>query len=105
MALSREEVSALAEYARIALDAQELEEMTNYLNDAIEMLEPIRQFGMDEVEPTFHPIGELSNVMADDKEDPARNLSPEEALKNAAATVDRSFRVPSILGTNEGDEL
>ena len=38
--------------------------MTAYMNDAIDLLEPIRQYDLEGVEPTFHPIGDLSNVMA-----------------------------------------
>lgn len=104
MALSREEVAGIAEYARIALTEEELDEMTAYMNDAIELLEPIRQYDLEGVEPTFHPIGDLSNVMAEDVvDDSERALSIDEALENAPSSRGRNFRVPSILGDQEGD--
>lgn len=103
MALSREDVAGIADYARIALTDAELDEMTAYMNDAVALLEPIRQYDLDGVEPTFHPIGDLSNVMGADVADNPRALPIDVALKNAGASRDRYFWVPSILGAEGGD--
>ena len=104
MPLSKEDVAGIADYVRIALDEQELAEMTSYMNEAIALLEPIRTYDLEGVEPTFHPIGELSNVMgADVVDDSVRALPVAVALGNAAATQGRYFRVPSILGDAEED--
>ncbi len=99
MALSKEDVAGIADYARIALTDAELDEMTAYMNDAVALLEPIRQYDLDGVEPTFHPIGDLSNVMGADVVAPG--LSIEDALLDAPSPRDRYFRVPSILGGEE----
>ena len=101
MPLTREDVAGIADYARIALTPEELDEMTAYMNDAVDLLEPIRQYDLEGVEPTFHPIGSLSNVMRDDTPDAERALGIEAALGNAGSARDRSFRVPSILGEEE----
>ncbi|MBR2682191.1 MAG: Asp-tRNA(Asn)/Glu-tRNA(Gln) amidotransferase subunit GatC [Atopobiaceae bacterium] len=102
--LSKEDVAGIAEYARIALTEAELDEMTTYLNDAVALLAPIREYDLEGVEPTFHPIGSLVNVMGEDIVDATdRALPLEVALKNASTCVDRSFRVPSILGEQGGD--
>ena len=85
MALTTEDVAGIADYARIALTPDELQEMTTYMNEAVALLEPIREYDLDGVEPTFHPIGGLSNVM------------------RAGSARDRYFRVPSILGDDGGD--
>ena len=78
--------------------------MTAYLNEATDLLEPIRQYDLDGVESTFHPIGDLVNVMGSDIVDEGeRALSLEDALRNAPARVGRSFRVPSILGEQGGE--
>lgn len=95
MPLTREDVAGIAEYARIALTDAELDEMTTYMNDAVALLDPILEYDLDGVEPTFHPIGELANVVRDDVVTPG--LSLEEALANAGSRRDRSFRVPAIL--------
>lgn len=99
MALTEKDVAGIAEYARIGLTPDELTEMTTYMIDAIGMLEPVLQFGEADVPPTFHPIGDLSNVMGTDVERPG--LPIDVALEDAASTRDRYFRVPSILGGGE----
>ena len=91
----------IADYARIALEGDELTEMCAYLNDAVAMLEPVLAYNLPDIDPTFHPIGSLSNVMRDDTPDAERALGIEAALGNAGSARDRSFRVPSILGEEE----
>ena len=101
MALSEQDVRGIADYARIALEGDELTEMTAYMNDAVAMLEPVLAYNLPDVDPTFHPIGSLSNVMREDAPDAERALSVDAALGNAGSSRDRSFRVPSILGEEE----
>lgn len=102
MPITRDEVRGIAEYARITLTPEELEQMTAYLNEAMRMLEPLRVCALEGVEPTYHPIGDLSNVMADDEVDAhGRSLALDAALRNAVSTQGRTFRVPSILGDGE----
>lgn len=104
MTLTEDDVRGIADYARIALTDEELKEMCAYMNEAIELLEPIRQYDLTGVAPTFHPIGDLSNVMAPDLTNAnGRSLDLDDALKNAASSRDRAFRVPSILGEEGGD--
>lgn len=103
MALSEKDVRGIAEYAKIALTDDELTEMTAYMNNAVSILEPILQYDLPDVEPTFHPIGSLSNVMGDDELEPARDLPLDVALENAGSVRDRYFRVPSILGEGESE--
>ena len=51
------------------------------------------------------PIGDLSNVMGEDVvDDSVRALDIRTALRNAGASRERYFRVPSILGTEGGDQ-
>ena len=49
MALSPNDVRGIAEYARIALDDGELEQMTAYLNDAVDMLAPVLDYDLPDV--------------------------------------------------------
>ena len=95
MPLTREDVAGIAEYARIGLTDDELAEMTSYLNDAVDLLDPLLAYDLEGVEPTFHPIGDLVNVVRDDAV--VVGLSLEEALANAGSKRGRSFRVPAIL--------
>lgn len=94
--LTEREVRGIAEYARIGLSEEELSEMTVDLNNIIETLQPIKQLDLEGVEPTFHPIGSLSNVMREDVE--TESFTQEVALENAPKQQDGSFLIPSILG-------
>ena len=98
MALSEKDVRGIAEYAKIALTDDELTQMTSYLNDAVQMLEPVLQYDLPDVAPTFHPIG-----MGDDLREPERDLPLDVALDYAGSARDRYFRVPPILGEGESE--
>ena len=94
--VTERDVRDIAEYTRIRLDDDEVKQMTIDLNDIIESLKPITEYDLEGVEPTFHPIGSLSNVMREDVEVPGFTL--DEALGNAPARQGDSFLIPSILG-------
>ena len=97
--LTKKDVRDIATYARIALSEEELPQMTNDLNDIIESLQPITKFELDGVEPTFHPIGNLSNVMREDEV--GESFTQEQALANAPKQQDGCFLTPAILGGGE----
>ena len=63
MTLSEQDVRDIAEYVRIGLTDEEVTEMQRDLNSIIETLKPITEYDLEGVEPTFHPIGDLSNVL------------------------------------------
>ncbi len=94
--LTEKDVRDIAEYTRIGLTDEEVVQMKEDLNNTIEMLKPITEYDLEGVEPTFHPIGSLSNVMREDVDKPS--FTQEEALKNAPAQQDGYFLIPSILG-------
>lgn len=96
MTLTEQDVRDIAEYARIGLTDDELSTMTVDLNNIIETLRPITEYELEGVEPTFHPIGSLSNVMREDEigESFARGV----ALSNSDSTSKGCFEIPSILG-------
>lgn len=98
--LTEKDVRGIATYARIGLTDEEVTEMTVDLNNIIESLKPITEYDLEGVEPTFHPIGNLSNVMREDVE--GESFTQEVALENASKQQDGSFLIPSILGG--GDE-
>lgn len=94
--VTEKDVRSIAEYARIGISDEELLQMTADLNAIIDNLAPILEYDLEGVEPTFHPIGDLSNVMREDVEAPS--FTQEEALSNAPAQQDGSFLIPAILG-------
>lgn len=94
--LTQNDVREIAEYTRIGVEGSELEALTSQLNSIIDELQVIREYELDGVEPTFHPIGSLSNVIREDV--PVEGFTQEEALANAPKVKDGSFLIPSILG-------
>lgn len=98
--LTEKDVRGIATYSRIGLTDEEVTEMTVDLNSIIESLKPITEYDLEGVEPTFHPIGNLSNVMREDVE--GESFTQEVALENAPKQQDGSFLIPAILGG--GDE-
>lgn len=94
--VSERDVRDIAEYTRIALTEDEVALMTVDLNNIIESLKPITEYNLENVKPTFHPIGTLSNVMREDVE--VAGFTHEQALRNAPAQQDDCFLIPSILG-------
>ena len=94
--VTEKDVRDIATYTRIALSDEELPQMTKDLNDIIESLKPITEYDLEGVEPTFHPIGSLSNVMREDVE--TTSFTKEEALSNAPKQQDGCFLIPAILG-------
>jgi len=100
MSLTEQDVRGIAEYVRIGLTDDEVAQMTTDLNNIIETLKPITEYDLEGVEPTFHPIGDLSNVM---REDVAHTPFPREvALGNSDSVSEGCFEIPAILG-GEGD--
>ena len=97
--LTESDVKDIAEYTRIGVDDCELKQLTSELNSIIDELEPIKKFDLEGVEPTFHPIGSLSNVYREDE--PVSGFTQVKALGNAPKTKDGSFLIPSILGDGE----
>lgn len=94
--VTEKDVRDIATYTRIALSDEELPQMTKDLNDIIESLKSITEYDLEGVEPTFHPIGSLSNVMREDVE--TTSFTQEEALSNAPKQQDGCFLIPAILG-------
>lgn len=94
--VSQADVRAIASYARLRLSDAEIEPMTRDLNNIIESLKPITEYKLDGVQPTFHPIGGMENVMRPDIPEP--EFSQETALENAPSKQGEFFLIPSILG-------
>ena len=97
--LTENDVRDISAYTRIGVDEDELAGLTEELNSIIDELDPILQSDLTGVEPTFHPIGSLSNVVRDDEPSESKDgFTQEEALLNAPKTKDGNFLIPSILG-------
>jgi len=97
--LSEHQVKMIATDARIALSDEEVANLTVDLNNIINNMKVFSEYDLEGVEPTFHPIAGLSNVMREDTIVPG--LPIEVALVNATSSEDGQFKVPPILGDME----
>lgn len=96
MPLSEYDVRSIAAGTRIALEEAEVAQLTVDLNTIIANLEPIRQYDLTGVEPTYYPIPGLHNIMRDDVILPG--LSHAEAMALAPVSEAGQYKIPSILG-------
>lgn len=93
--LSHTDVEHVANLARLALSAEEIERLTDQLAVILDHAEDVAALNLDGVEPTAHPLP-LVNVLRPDDVRPC--LDRDEVLAQAPAAEDGRFRVPRILG-------
>lgn len=93
--LSHTDVEHVANLARLALSAEEIEQFTEQLAVILDHAEDVAALNLDGVEPTAHPLP-LVNVLRPDEVRPS--LDRDEVLSQAPAAEDGRFRVPRILG-------
>ena len=94
MALTADDVAALARLARIDLTQDELQHLAPQLDVILESVAKVSEVAAEDVPPTSHALP-LSNVFRPDVIQPS--LPVEQALAGAPAAEQDRFRVPRIL--------
>jgi aspartyl-tRNA(Asn)/glutamyl-tRNA(Gln) amidotransferase subunit C len=92
--LSRAEVETIAELAKLTLTDEEKTRLQEQLSDILEYAEMLQQLDTTGVPPTTSALP-LNNVMRADEV--RLSLSNEEALFNAPAAENGSFKVRAVL--------
>ena len=95
MALSADDVAALARLARIELTDEELHHLAPQLEVILESVASVADVAADDIPPTSHALP-LTNVFRDDVVRPSLPLA--DVLAGAPAAEQDRFRVPRILG-------
>ncbi len=95
MALSADDVAALARLARIELTADELTHLAPQLEVILEAVASVTDVAADNIPPTSHALP-LTNVFREDAVRPS--LPVDEVLAGAPDAEQDRFRVPRILG-------
>jgi len=95
MALDRRTVEKVTLLARLRLNEEELDQMTEQLGKIVGYIDQLNELNTDDVEPLSHAV-ELTNVFADDVVEPS--LPREQALENAPKNNDVHYQVPAVLG-------
>lgn len=95
MALSVDDVAALARLARIELTPEELAHLAPQLEVILESVTSVSGVAADDIPPTSHALP-LTNVFRADQVRPSLPLA--DVLAGAPAAEQDRFRVPRILG-------
>lgn len=97
--LDREEVRKVALLARLEITPEEEEQFTQQLSSILEYFEQLSELDTTEVPPTTRAI-DVNNVTRPDRLQPFANRPG--LLEQAPEQEDEFFRVPQILGSDEG---
>ncbi|HSL95823.1 MAG TPA: Asp-tRNA(Asn)/Glu-tRNA(Gln) amidotransferase subunit GatC [Thermoleophilia bacterium] len=91
--ITDDDVRYVARLARLRLEPGEAERMTGELVKILEHIDKMSELDTADVPPTAHVL-DVVNVQRADKVRPS--LDRVDALKNAPAVADDSFRVPRM---------
>ncbi|RPI27574.1 MAG: Asp-tRNA(Asn)/Glu-tRNA(Gln) amidotransferase subunit GatC [Actinomycetota bacterium] len=91
--ITDDDVRYVARLARLRLEPGEAERMTGELAKILEHIDKMSELDTADVPPTAHVL-DVVNVQRADKVRPS--LDRDDALKNAPAVADDSFRVPRM---------
>ena len=93
MSLTKDEVRHVAMLARLRREPGDEEFYAEQLSGILAHIDRLQQLDTDAIPPTAQVV-EVVNTLRDDV--PRPGLTQEEALANAPAAMNGSFRVPSI---------
>lgn len=93
--ISIADVQKLAQLSALTITDDQVQTMTNELNEILGYVEQLNEVDTDGVEPTYQVNG-LENVTRPD-EIKDMDVSQEDLLKNAPQQQDGSIKVPRVL--------
>ena len=94
MKINKKEVEYVAHLARLNLTDEELEKMTEQLDNILSYVEKLDELDTSQVVPTSH-VFSVSNAFREDVE--KESLSQAEAIKNGPQQDGEMFQVPKII--------
>jgi aspartyl-tRNA(Asn)/glutamyl-tRNA(Gln) amidotransferase subunit C len=94
MAVSKEEVTYIADLARLRFSEEETEKMADEMNQILGYMQTLDEINTEDVEPLRHVIDLEFRVRKDAAKEP---LNHKEALKNAPDADSDYFRVPRVI--------
>ena len=94
MKISKDDVTKVAELARLEVTEEETAIFTEQLGNILEYIEKLNELDTDNVEPTSHAL-DISTPLREDKV--VKWLSIEEVLQNAPESEDNFFVVPQVI--------
>lgn len=95
MAMTDDEIRALAQLARLELSADEVRAIGPQLESILGFVEQLSKLDTDHVEPMTTALDVINRWSADDKCD---SVTRDEALRNSPLNDGEYFLVPPVLG-------
>jgi aspartyl-tRNA(Asn)/glutamyl-tRNA(Gln) amidotransferase subunit C len=98
MSLNAQDISRIANLARLELRPEESERMLTQLNGFFDIVEKMRAVDTTGVEPLPHPVAAIQEVALRLREDAASEQIDREANQKSAPAVERGlFLVPKVI--------
>lgn len=98
MALTPDEVSRIAQLARLELSGEEQSAMLTQLNEFFDIVEKMRAVDTSGVEPLYTPLSAIEDVTLRLREDAVTETDDREAnMANAPARDEGLFLVPRVM--------
>ena len=94
MTIRREEVEHVAHLARLHLDGEELDQMTEQLDMILSYVAKLDELDTTGIEPTTHAFS-ITNAFREDRVE--KSLDQDKALANGPEHSDDSFVVPRVI--------
>ena len=98
MSLSSQDISRIANLARLELRPEESERMLTQINDFFDIVERMRAVDTAGIEPLAHPVAAFQAVALRLRDDAATEVIDREAnMRNAPARESGLFLVPKVI--------
>ena len=98
MSLNPQDISRIANLARLELHPEESERMLAQINGFFAIVEKMRAVDTSGVEPLTHPVAAIREVALRLREDVASEPNQREANQRSAPAVERGlFLVPRVI--------
>jgi aspartyl-tRNA(Asn)/glutamyl-tRNA(Gln) amidotransferase subunit C len=98
MAITRDDVLHVAALAKLELTEEEIDRLTEQLNDILAAVGKVSELDLDDVPPTSHPLAVVNVFGADE---PRPSLPLDDVFANAPEREDQYFRVPPTGAAEE----
>jgi aspartyl-tRNA(Asn)/glutamyl-tRNA(Gln) amidotransferase subunit C len=98
MSLNPQDISRIANLARLQLSSEESERMLAQINGFFAIVEKMRAVDTTGIEPLTHPVAAVQDVALRLREDVASETNQREANQRSAPAVERGlFLVPKVI--------
>ncbi|MCR8969508.1 Asp-tRNA(Asn)/Glu-tRNA(Gln) amidotransferase subunit GatC [Facklamia sp. 7083-14-GEN3] len=97
--ITREEITHVANLAKLSFSEEELDQFAPNIQEIIEMVEHLQEVDTEGIEPTYHG-NQLKNVYREDIA--VSNTSYQALVNNAPTAKDGYIQVPVIIEDEKG---